>query len=188
LVVVESPLSSDGGLLNFEYLAKMMKFAYHKGIETPAVVLLLSLFFVRCDKGNPAAPDSMEITQIKVTKFPEFNGSSAWDDPWIGATTTPDPYLLIFTSDTITTAHFEDEANTTLQYFFDTPIAIYRTEDQQYIQMWDKDDLDWSDSGSPDDFMNGLTFIPWQAEGDEQREQIILANDELEMTLYVRYK
>jgi hypothetical protein len=54
--------------------------------------------------------------------------------------------------------------------------------------MWDKDDLDWSDSGSPDDFMNGLTFIPWQAEGDEQREQIILANDELEMTLYVRYK
>jgi hypothetical protein len=161
LVVVESPLSSDGGLLNFECLATMMNFVYRKGIEKLTMILLLSLFFVSCDKGNPAAPDSMEITQIKVTKFPEFNGSSAWDDPWIGASNAPEPYLIIYTSDTVTTDYFEDEANTTLQYFFDTPLVIYRAEDQQYLQMWDKYDLDWSDSGSPDDFI--LSPGKWKA-------------------------
>lgn len=130
----------------------------------------------------------MRIYEIQVTKFPEFDGSNAWDDPLIGATTLPDPYLLVHTGDTTVTAYFEDAANVTLEYIFPTPIVVWNTEDQHYVQMWDRDGLDWSDSGSPDDFMDGLTFIPWQVKGDEERTTIVLENERLKMILSVDYE
>jgi hypothetical protein len=148
-----------------------------------SIVLLTS-----CDEENPNAPGRMRIHEIKVTKFPEFDGSSSWDDPLFGATTMPDPYLMVHTGDTTITEYFHNVANETLQFFFSSPIIVWNTEDQHYVQMWDRDDLDWSDSNSPDDFMGGLTFIPWQVEGDEDRTEILLENSKLKMILYVDYK
>lgn len=148
---------------------------------------ILIVVFTSCEKTNPNAPNGLLIHEIKVVKYPEFDGSDAWDDPLFGATTKPDPYLIVFADDTVASAYFNDQANEELLYTFSPPIRISTPEDQHYIQLWDKDDLNWSDSGSLDDFMDGLTFIPWQIEGDEKKTGLELENSLVRFEVEVEF-
>jgi hypothetical protein len=151
-------------------------------------MLMLLLLLSSCEPNNPAAPSYMEIDAIHVYKYPEFDGSTAWDDPLIGATTLPDPYLIVYGNDTLVTEYLNDRSNDTLHYYFSEPLRVSAVEDQCSIQLWDKDDLNWSDTGSEDDLMGGLNFIPWQLEGDETRQIIEIQNARLHFRLSVNYR
>lgn len=110
---------------------------------------------------------TIRINQITISGYPQTNGGSAWDDPFIGSSTSADvSYRIIRPSGSI----FNSE--TYLPNATGGPITFNSTSGLPFVispsdvdnshtfQVMDLDDLDSSDLGSSDDIMVSLSFIP----------------------------
>jgi|LauGreDrversion4_2_1035121.scaffolds.fasta_scaffold128465_2 hypothetical protein len=105
------------------------------------------------------------IEAIGVSGYPMLTGGSAWDAPVFGATSGPDPYLIIEPSNG-TAVSTEADYNVTggaLYYNTLDGLPVHLTQPDQLVgfYLWDLDDLDNSDAWSDDDYMTGFELNLW---------------------------
>jgi hypothetical protein len=134
------------------------------------------------------APDWVKIKSITLCRYPEFDGSDAWDDPLIGAPTPGDIYCMLIDYDTTVTSYYTNCSGDTLYYELTTPVEWSRPYYSKYIELWDKDDISLSDNNSTDDRMITFSFTPWEKEGDEDSTSILLSNTWVDMRIEVEFE
>jgi hypothetical protein len=151
--------------------------------------IAISFLMVNCTPDKfKNAPDWVKIKSITIYRYPEFDGSDAWDDPLIGAPTPGDIYCMLIGSDTTFTSYYTNCSGDTLHYELSTPVQWSSPYYSKNIQLWDKDGISLSDNGSTDDRMTTLTFTPWENEGDEDSTFILLSNTVVDMRMEVEFE
>jgi hypothetical protein len=118
----------------------------------------------RCDKGftgkncdQEITPAKMQVTFIKSTALPPFDGSSNWD-PLGGM---PDVYFRIVEESTNTVVYVSGSGTNNnpldeLQVDLSNSNVLINSPTSKYIiEAWDYDDLD------ADDYMGGIIFTPY---------------------------
>ncbi len=151
--------------------------------------IAVSLLLMNCKPDEfKNAPDWVKIKSITIYRYPEFDGSNAWDDPLIGAPTPGDIYCLLIDSDTTTSSYYTNCSGDTLYYPLSPAVQWYSPYYSKKIELWDKDDIGLSDNGSDDDRMTTFTFKPWENEGDEDKTSIRLSNGLTELEIEVEFE
>ena len=104
--------------------------------------------------GDQITPTKIRISKIKITSFPQYDGTESWD---FGS--GPDIYVMLYKGDTFIHEQpglFEN-ADSSQDYIY-TPtsyIEISDTTAQHGLYLYDYD------SGSDDDYMGGILFYPY---------------------------
>lgn len=155
--------------------------------KNPLIFLFLACLF-GCTEESVKRVSTVKITRIVVNEYPLTNGAVPWDDPFIGSATGPDVSWKITGPQTISSGvYFDDTDGDTLIFNISSSVYLDKPSEQYTIQLWDIDDLDGSDLGSSDDLMKSLTFTPWRSEEDEDRDAIIVYDNNAEIIIDIEY-
>ena len=108
------------------------------------------------DCNTQLTPTRIKINSIKITKFPQYDGSSNWD-----FSDGPDIYITMSLDGTVIheqPSMFED-ASVTTSYLYEptSPIVLTNIGAQYSIRLYDYDD------GLGDDYMGGILFYPYSS-------------------------
>lgn len=110
---------------------------------------------------------TIRINQIVISGYPQTNGNSAWDDPFLGSSTTADvSFRIIRPSGSIfnSATYFPNALGGPITFISTSglPFVISSNDvdNAHTFQVMDLDDIDSSDLGSSDDIMVSLSFIP----------------------------
>jgi PKD repeat protein len=101
-------------------------------------------------------PTQMRVTKIEVTNFPATDNGAGWD-----LTSGPDIYPTFELGTTVLweSPNYNENANPSLDYeFVPSPAIVINSPNSEYIiRLYDYDSID------ADDFMGGISFIPYNS-------------------------
>lgn len=135
----------------------------------------------------PITPSKVRITRIRVLKFPNLDGSTAWDIP----TSSPDIYISVFrgSSNIFKSDNYYPDAVSSNQKYYDfvpsVPILSTNVSDIFDIQLLDYDQEDTISSA--DDLMGGIFFAPFI---NENKSSVIVSdlNNTIQYEVFLSYE
>jgi EGF domain-containing protein len=132
------------------------------------------------DCSNQITPSKINLTSVRVTKFPATDNGAGWD-----IASGPDIFINIYKGTTLLYTHavYFENADPSKDYDFvlnplfqiDDPLARYT------IELLDYDDF------SADDFMGGIEFTPYSNTNGFPTSMKIDAGGTVAFTIYMNY-
>ncbi|MEN9640109.1 MAG: hypothetical protein RLZZ262_1978 [Bacteroidota bacterium] len=153
-------------------------------------LLLLSILAcsIGCTKDSDKEVSTVKIKRITINEYPVTNGAVAWDDPVVGSSTGADiSWEITGPQNFSSSTYWQNAGGTTVTFTLSTAVYLDKPKEQYTLLLWDLDDLDSSDLGSADDLMKSLTFTPWKTDGDEDRDNITIYDNNTEIVIDVEY-
>lgn len=158
-----------------------------------SALLLLTFAFQSCEECKEPLPYCAKVTKVVVTQFPTTNGSDPWDNT---ATNRADIFIRFWDMSSEVTGEpvkiyefvsFIQNAQPSEPHTFDlsdtdlclSPTTMYR------LSLYDEDD---SNNPKTDiQLVEGINFTPYDVDGSELPNPIILAKDGTTIEVHVEY-